>query len=84
MVNGVPEAYWENLGSSVPGFLITPLSKVRTALHHGSCEEKTDHELSDPTAALEAISQPTAKLALEASKRPRKRPRKKNPKELQY
>jgi len=33
MVKGVPEAYWENLGSSVPGFLITPLSKVRTALH---------------------------------------------------
>lgn len=33
MVMGVPEAYWENLESSVPGFLITPLSKVRTALH---------------------------------------------------
>lgn len=32
MVMGVPEAYWENLESSEPGFLITPLSKVRTAL----------------------------------------------------
>lgn len=33
MVTGVPEAYWENLESSVPAFLITPLSEVRTALH---------------------------------------------------
>lgn len=43
---------------------------------------KKKHKLSDPTAALEAISQPTAKLALEAAKRPRKRPRKRNSKEL--
>lgn len=45
-------------------------------------KKKRDHKLSDPTAALEAISQPTAKLAPEATKRPRKRPNKRNSKEL--